>query len=487
MVTLPLTRVATTRSQAFDRAGNSFSAFLRSLQILLRLVRFGAKFCVRVAHLYLRRRGDQRAQLLGETLASLCEALGPAFIKAGQILSARPDLLPAGVGAPLRRLQNQIAPFDGAQASTIIETTFERSLHELFDSFELEPIASASIAQVHRARLKDGREVAVKVRRPGVARVVNNDMRILRFGAKALSRLPGMSAVPLPELVDEFVGPIRQQLDFHLEAANNLRFREEFALTEHIRLPALVEDLCTENVLTMEYLDHLQRTDCNRLSASERKTAALAGLRALYKMIFMDGFVHADMHPGNVYVREWGEFVILDTGLVAILDEANQRDFVDFFFGLINNEGRECARIIYENASYRARDFDLEAFEAAMVQLIARHSALKCHEFEVAQFVYEVMETQRRFKIRGSTKFMMTILSMVVYDGICKQLYPQCDFQNEARGFLITARYRRKAAPKEQSVKSSYRIYRIGDDVHDLVRPRVPRMPPRTTAAPMTR
>ena len=186
-------------------------------------------------------------------------------------------------------------------------------------------------------------------------------MRILGFVAKALSTLPGMKAVPLPELVNEFVAPIKQQLDFHLEAANNRRFREEFARTEHIRLPALVEDLCTDNVLTMEYLDHLQRTDFNSLSASERKTAALAGLRALYKMIFIDGFVHADMHPGNVYVREWGEFVILDTGLVAILDEANQRDFVDFFFGLINNEGRECARIIYENASYRAKTCDREA------------------------------------------------------------------------------------------------------------------------------
>jgi ubiquinone biosynthesis protein len=453
MVTLPLTRVSTARFQAVNQvAGNSLSAILRSFEILLLVARHGAGLCVRVAYLCLRRRREQYAQLLGESLATFCEALGPAFIKAGQILSSRPDLLPAGVGAPLRCLQNQIAPFAGARAAKIIETAFSRPLPDLFDAFELEPIASASIAQVHRARLKDGREVAVKVRRPGVSRVVNNDMRILRFVAKTLSTLPGMRAVPLPELVDEFVGPIKQQLDFHLEAANNRRFREEFALTERIRLPALVEDLCTENVLTMEYLDQLQRTDVNSLSASERKTAALAGLRALYKMIFMDGFVHADMHPGNVYVREWGEFVILDTGLVAILDAANQRDFVDFFFGLINNEGRECARIIYENASYRAKNCDLKAFEAAMVALIARHSALKCHEFEVAHFVFELMETQRRFKIRGSTRFMMTILSMVVFDGICKQLYPQCDFQNEARGFLITARYRRKASPKDSHV-----------------------------------
>jgi ubiquinone biosynthesis protein len=439
-----------TGSQAVNRVvGDTLSPLRRSFELLLLVARYGAGFCVRVAYLCLRRRRDQYGRLLGESLAKLCEALGPAFIKAGQILSSRPDLLPAEVGAPLRRLQNQLAPFDGARAAKIIETAFERPLPDLFDSFDFAPIASASIAQVHRARLKDGREVAVKVRRPGVSRVVTNDMRILGFMAKALSTLPGMKAVPLPELVNEFVAPIKQQLDFHSEAANNRRFRKEFALVEHIRLPALVEDLCTENVLTMEYLDHLQRTDGNSLSAPERKTAALAGLRALYKMIFIDGFVHADMHPGNVFVREWGEFVILDTGLVAILDEDNQRDFVNFFFGLTNNEGRECARIIYENASYRAKSCDLEAFEAAMVELIARHSALKCHEFEVAHFVYQLIETQRRFKIRGSTKFMMTILSMVVFDGICKQLYPQCDFQSEARGFLITARYRRKAAPND--------------------------------------
>jgi ubiquinone biosynthesis protein len=445
MVAIPLKRVSTARSEA---VGSSLSAILRFLEILLLVVRYGTGFCVRVAYLCLRRRRDRYAQVCGESLAAFCEALGPAFIKAGQILSARPDLLPAGVGAPLRRLQNQIAPFDGAQTPKIIEAAFGRPLHELFEAFELEPLASASIAQVHRARLKDGLEVAVKVRRPGVSRVVNNDMRILRFVAKALSSLPGMRAVPLPELVEEFVGPIKQQLNFRLEAANNRRFCEEFVRTEHIRLPALVDDLCTDNVLTMEYLDQLQRTDFNNLSTSERKTAALAGLRALYKMIFLDGFVHADMHPGNVYVREWGEFVILDTGLVAILDDDNQRDFVDFFFGLINNEGRECARIIYDNAAYRAKNLDRNAFDAAMVELIAKHSALKCHEFEVADFVYQLMELQRRFKIRGSTKFMMTILSMVVYDGICKQLYPLCDFQNEARGFLITARYRRFSKSK---------------------------------------
>jgi predicted unusual protein kinase regulating ubiquinone biosynthesis (AarF/ABC1/UbiB family) len=190
MVALPLNQVSTKRTHTADRvAGNPLSAVLRSLAISLLVARHGGEFCARVAGLYLRRRRDLFPQQLGESLAKFCEALGPAFIKAGQILSARPDLLPAGVGAPLRRLQNQIAPFAGTSAAKIIEAAFQQPLSELFDSFDLEPVAAASIAQVHRARLKDGREVAVKVRRPQVSRIVNNDIHIFRWSNPAATRL----------------------------------------------------------------------------------------------------------------------------------------------------------------------------------------------------------------------------------------------------------------------------------------------------------
>lgn len=423
------------------------SSIRRAIEIVFLLFLHASLFALRaVPVLVLRRRRYRPA--IGESLARLCEALGPTFIKLGQILSSRRDLLPLGVVDSLVCLQDKIASFDSVHIPIIIEGAFGRPMSELYESFDLVPVASASIAQVHRARLKDGRDVAVKIRRPGISTVVENDLRILGFLAEVLSRLPGMSTAPLPELVRDIGNPIKEQLDFRLEAANNRLFRQYFSRIEHIRIPALVDEFCVENILTMEYLDQLERVDAEKFSPQERKTAALAGLRALYKMIFTDGFIHADMHPGNVFIREWGEFVILDMGLVARLDETDQRDFVDFFFGLVNNQGRECARIIYENATYRGGNCDRKDFESAMIELIGRHSALKAHEFEVAYFVYQLMETQRRFSLRGSTKFMMTILSMVVFDGICKQLYPECDFQNEARGFLITARYRRGLAGK---------------------------------------
>jgi ubiquinone biosynthesis protein len=421
-------------------------SILRALEIIFLVVLYALSFSLRGALLLMLGRREQCVELLGEHLARLCERLGPTFIKVGQVFSSRPDLLPASLVAPLIRLQDQIAPFDVAIIPGIIEEAFGQPFNQVFDSFDLAPVASASIAQVHRAHLKDGRKVAVKIRRPGISPLVEHDLQLLLFMSKVLAALPGMSTVPLTELVNDVGAHIRQQLDFNLEAANNRQFRRHFDGIEYIKMPELVEHLCTENVLTMEYLDGLRRIDPARFNMQERKTAALAGLRALYKMIFTDGLIHADMHPGNVFVREWGEFVILDMGLVAHLTEADRQDFTDFFFGLVNNQGKECARIIYQHASYCAGNFNRAAFEAAMVELIQRHSALKSQEFEVARFVHQLIETQRRFKLRGSTKFMMTILSMVVFDGICKQLYPECDFQFEARGFLITSRYSRNQA-----------------------------------------
>ena len=426
------------------RLTDTVSAVGRCFEIALLVIRYAARFGWRSLKHLVFRPGTPRKTILGEELTGLFEALGPTFIKIGQILSSRPDLLPAEIVIPLTRLQEQVAPFDTRLIPGLIEEAFARPMDEVFAAFDFEPVSSASVAHVHRARLKDGREVAVKIRRPHIVRIVESDLRLLRLMARTLVLLPLMRTVPLIELIEDVEAPIRQQLDFKLEAENNRRFRNCFAGIEHIKFPDLVDDLCCESVLTMEFLHDLERVTSRKFTPTELRIAALAGLRALYKMIFFDGLIHADMHPGNVFVREWGEFVILDTGLVAKLSRADRQDFVNFFFGLVNNQGRECARIVYDNALFRSKRCDRAAFEAAMVELIAEYSSKKSYEFEVAHFTYQLIKTQRHFGIRGSTKFMMTILSMVVFDGICKQLYPECDFQAEARGFLILAKYRRE-------------------------------------------
>lgn len=431
---------------------DAFSSVGRFFEIGLLVGFYGAKFFFRLIFLRLSGRKADINLLLGHTLCRLFERLGPTFIKVGQILSVRPDLLPTDIVGPLSLLQDQLPAFDRREVARLIKEAFGRNIEEVFESFDLRPVSSASIAQVHRAYLRNGREVAVKVRRPGIVRQIEGDLRLFRFLARTLAPLPFLRILPLVELVEEIGVPIHQQLDFNLEAENNRCFRRNFEQVEHIRIPELVDELCTDSIITMDFLNDLRKVNMPLVTAEEGKVSALAGLRALYKMIFADGFIHADMHPGNVFIRKWGEFVILDTGLVAKLSAKDKEDFVNFFFGLVNNQGKECARIIRDTATYRSARFDRAAFDEAVVELIARHSALKSHEFEIARFVYQLIETQRKFGLRGSTKFMMTVISMVVFDGICKQIYPECDFQAEARGFLIYAKYRRK--PDSMAMRS---------------------------------
>lgn len=381
------------------------------------------------------------AWFAGLRLAALLEDLGPTAIKLGQILSSRPDLIPASITDPLSRLQDRLRPFPGEKAMRAVEISLGRQIAEVFSEFDMDPISAASIAQVHRARLLDGREVAVKIRRPGVDVTVQRDLRMLHSVSRLLARLPGMRLIPIQELVEEVMLPIHEQLDFELEAENNRILRRNFHRAERVAIPALIDELCTPSVLVMEYFANLRKIGESKLSPEDSRTVALTGLRALYRMIFVDGFVHADMHPGNLLIRGRAEVAMLDTGLVVRLDKATQTDFVDFFFALVNNDGRECARIVETNAQWLSPRFSRERFEREMTALIARHSALKSRDFEISTFVCQLIETQRRCGVRGSTAFMMTVVAMVVYDGICKQLYADCDFQREARPFLIVGRY----------------------------------------------
>jgi ubiquinone biosynthesis protein len=313
----------------------------------------------------------------------------------------------------------------------------------VFTRFDRIPVASGSIAQVHRAVMRDGRVVAVKVRRPGTVRRVNADFAVLRAIARLVARLPLFHSLPVCDLVEEIARPVEQQLDFRLEAQNHRTLRREFEHTERLSIPALVDHLCTDCVLTMAYVEGLHDCTAERWPEDERRAAGLTALRVLYRMIFEIGLVHADMHPGNVFLQRNGKVALLDMGLVAKLSPADRHDFVDFFFGLVTDRGDECARIVVQGASALGARYDPVQFVSAMRGLVSRHARRRSRDFEIATFVSELLALQRRFDVRGSTAFITTVLAMVVYDGVCKQLYPDCDFQAEARGFLILARYGR--------------------------------------------
>ncbi|KYC43737.1 hypothetical protein WA1_00810 [Scytonema hofmannii PCC 7110] len=406
-----------------------------SFSFIIHLIRLVVRLGIRT----LLDRKPKLNRLLGDFIAELLESLGATFIKIGQILSSRPDLLPSEIIASLTRLQDRVAPFNTRRIPGLIQEAFGRSINEIFESFDYKPISSASVAHVHWARLKDGTEVAVKIRRPGLLRKVKNDLLIIKSFAKTLDLFPIMRLIPLTGLVAEFSKSIELQLDFTIEANNNQLFHKNFAEVKNIIFPKLINELCTDSVLVMEFLNGLMKVSEVDFTPMQRKTSAIASVRALYKMIFIDGFIHADLHPGNIYFREGGECVILDLGMVASLNGSDLKDFVDFFLGMVINNGKNCARVVYDTATYRAKDCDRQKFEAGIVQLINEHSSKTAREFEVTSFAVQLFNIQRQFGIRGSTNFTMAILSLAVFEGIVKQLQADLDFQGEARSFIFHA------------------------------------------------
>ena len=402
-----------------------------------------AAFSLRVLVRLLSRRGPTTARLLGETICDLFESLGATFVKVGQVMSSRPDIFSEAVTGPLKRLQDQVAPFDTRKIPALLFEALGRPMNVLFAEFDLKPLSAASVAHVHRARLKDGREVAVKIRRPGQLRRVRYDLLVLKLFARLLDLLPGMYLISLPQMVDEFTRNICRQLDFRIEADNNRRFRKNFAGKTAVKFPALVEEYCTESTLVMEYLGGLQKIGHVTLPQEERQKAARTALSALYQMCFSDGFIHADMHPGNVFVRGGGEFVILDLGLTTELGPDDFKSFLEFFFAMITNNGKSCAKIIFETSPFRRKGAVYGQFEAEMTKLIAKYFSTTSGEFEVSGYTTELFALQRRHGIQNRAGFATTIIALIVFEGITKALDPELDFQGEGRKYFAEALGRR--------------------------------------------
>jgi ubiquinone biosynthesis protein len=392
-------------------------------------------------------RGD-RAVLYrrsGQLLSAYFERLGPTFVKFGQTISTRTDYLNPEVLAGLRRLQEHASPVAFSEVERGLRAAYGERIARLFPEIDPVALGSGAIAQVHRAVCSDGRIIALKVRKPGVRAQLLLDAQLALAIARQVARLPMMRNMPVVEAMSDTFAILAAQTDFVREAASMRRLSENFRYVDGIRFPEVIEELCTDSTIAMEYLDDLARVDAPDVGASERRQIAVTGLRALYRMIFDHGFVHADLHPGNVFRGANGRVAMLDAGLVTEVDEATRRDFVAFFFAVVNNHGRECADIVWRTAVARPCDSKRAGFEAEMSDFVATESAKKSGEFEVVGFVHRLLDIQRRHGLRATPAFVTLVFAMAIYDGLCRDLFPGCDFQGEARGYLIAARYRRSA------------------------------------------
>lgn len=374
-----------------------------------------------------------KTDIQGLALRLLLEESGPTFIKIGQLLSSRTDVIGEGIAAQLSRLQCQVKPISGKEAISIIESSFGKPLKSLFEEFSTTPLACGSIAQVHLA-VWNGQTVAVKIQRPNLQRKIKQDFAILHSLSKRIASLPRFQNLPILALVQELESSMISQLDFKQEVLNSEEFRTNFAEHTYIHIPAT--RFWNTDVIVMEYIDKLNEPDVSPLSQAEKNKLSSYGLKMFYKMIFVDGFIHADLHQGNFHFIENG-IVLLDFGFTTRLSPGSRAEFRELFFALATNNGNVCAEVILKTASAFPLDFDAIAFEKAMTKRLNQFSGKAVNDFEVLRFVRMLLEIQREFGIRSSSDFTMTIISLLMFEGILKELSPELDFQQEAIEFLL--------------------------------------------------
>ncbi|HJZ86781.1 MAG TPA: AarF/UbiB family protein [Polyangia bacterium] len=388
--------------------------------------------------LLLRGRGRAaRKERFAQGVLDLFRVLGATFIKVGQILSTRPDLLPPHIVRALEKLQDDVGPFSYDRMRAILRAELGRDVEAIFAEFAATPIASASVAQVHKARLPDGRVVAVKVRRPGIEDICEFDLQMIRLVARLLSIPRSIRLLAPVESVDQFAHGIRTQLDFRIEAANSRRFRENFAGDPDVWFPALVEPLCTRAVLVMEYVEGVKILESGRTGGDGKRLARI-GFQTLLKMVFAHGFVHADLHPGNIFVTPEGRVAILDVGLCAQLDDVNRGAFAAYFAAWARNDGRTMARIMVDYSPSRDKVPDYAGFERAVVEFAGRWWGKRVGEVQVGRVVFEMLNILRRYRVRANPVFTLVNIAIAVTEGIGKQLDPEIDMLTEAAPFFAT-------------------------------------------------
>ncbi len=376
---------------------------------------------------------------LTERLVALLERLGPAFIKGGQILSTRRDVMPQALCARLSTLQDSVAPMSAAQTRGALAAIYGPELDTIFAEIDYEPVASGSVACVYRGRLADGQEVAIKLQRPAIEKVMATDLALIaRIGA-LVARLPWFRGVPVCVVLDHLCDAIHAQLDFLREAESLERLRGNLSSIPRVWVPRLQKEASRDRAIVMEFIPELDLTLAERCPPAMRKRFAAGTLGAVYRMLFVQGFVHCDLHPGNLYFKQGGQVVVLDAGFSVQLTEKMRRLFAEFFLEMALGRGWRCAEIVIESAAGQRPDADLDSFRHHLADLVDRNSGLPAQEFSLIAFAAEMFDLQRKYGLYAAAELVFPLLSLLVVEGTVRDLDPNVDFQETAKPILTQA------------------------------------------------
>ncbi len=399
---------------------------------------------------------ENAQQTRGQRVRLVIEELGPTFIKLGQILSTRPDLIPRDITEELSHLQDRVPPLAFEAVRAQVESELGAPLAELFASFEAQPLASASIAQVHRAVLNEGgTEVVVKVQRPALEPRIDADLNVLAFLARqAEMMVPELELVDPVGIIAEFERALRRELDFANERGNIERFLVNFDGFEGVRIPRVFPRQSTGRVLTMEYLTGVKVTRAPEVLGLDPYPVARRMLRALFKMVFHDGYFHGDLHPGNVLIEPDGTIDLIDFGLVGRLNDAQRDNVLDILVAVARNDHRSVARIYFDlGIKVRGVSYDYASFEADVVEVMERHVVDKTlSEIDIGAFFSDLVAGAIKHRIKMPSSYTMVFKALMTVEGIGKELAPDINFIEEAQPFVeevVTERYRPERLMRE--------------------------------------
>lgn len=394
------------------------------------------------------------------------EELGCTFIKFGQILSTRVDLLPADWAIEFKKLQDDVPPFPYEEVARVIESELKQPVSEIFDDFEEIQCASASIAQVHFAKLKDGKEVAVKVQRPGIEKTISADIAILYTFASLIEKyMPAFKQYEPSTVVRQFEQTITKELDFTTEGAHAGRIQRIFKKNEDVIIPKVYWKQTGKRVLTMEkvYGTVIDEVETLREKGIDIKKVAETSIKAFFIQVFDHGYFHADLHPGNLLVSDEGKIIYLDFGIMGRIDDDTRKYLARMLFSLIKRDFRQMAKVHLDMGLINP-DTDLRAFEDELIEITEPIFGKPLNEINISELIMKLLGTAISFEMKLQPSLLLLQKSMIIMEGVGREFYPDLNIWKIAQPFMM-GWMKKEISPQrklEETKTATKELVRIG-------------------------
>ncbi len=377
-----------------------------------------------------------------ERVRMALEELGPAFVKLGQILSTRPDLIPVEFVREFEKLQDDVPPFAYDDAKQIVEGEFSQALEDIFEAFEEVPLAAASIGQAHRARLKDGEDVIVKVQRPGIRKTIEVDLEIMLHLASLMERHLEEGTTYRPtQIVAEFARSIEKEIDYAVEASHMERFAWQFQGDMSIYVPKVFREVSTQRVLTSEYIDGIKASEIDRIDKEglDRKIITTRGADLILKQIFEYGFFHADPHPGNIFVLPDNLICYLDYGMMGEIDRQTREDSAELVYSLAQRDVSKTVRAVLKLAEWDEQPH-VRILERDVADFMGQYLYKPLKDLEMGKLLQDLLELLSRHHLRIRQDLFLMLKALTTWEGVGLSLYPHFEMMERTAPFIKSIR-----------------------------------------------